>query len=1375
MITDNRILLAIIVVMFSSMACSKMLDDVNTELDTYTDTATGTATNGGTATDSTSDSATIAQSSDSVADTETGTGSETTTDTGTQTDSATTDTGTQTDSATTDTGSQTDSATTDTGTQTDSATADTGSQTDSATADTGTQTDSATTDTGTQTDSETTDTGTQTDSETETATDTDTTTDSDTGSDSDTVYICSEANCNGSCYACNSQNECVPVAAGDTDPAGVCADQPSNVCGTNGLCDGDGGCQLKLAPNAECNRSCTASVETVYTCDPDTHICDNVQTTLDCGALGCVPAGNICMEPCTADSDCDTGTQFCCTATLAATSWCSVAGNCVSKLPSGSSVPTGAAETDAYRCESGVIADGICCNDAQGCDGACEYCAQPDGNCENYDDLDGISSGDVCAHCMYCGGASADCVIQPAGQDVFDDCTEDMANECGLSGDCNGNAATPDCAYKLGLNDPCGSPGCANDGASATMTAYFCDVSHECAALDTDCSTGYGCNGDDCTLAGECAIDIGADAGCTPDNAFCCTDTDDDVTGCSVGNCAARIEQGGDPACSHDGHCVAGAVCAVDNVCCNSICDGECEACDGSHSTTRGTCASGATMDDWEDPDYCIATGETTVDEACRGTCSAGTCSFPGNELQCGDACDACDGTGFCDDVPNGVDNRCALTSCNDITMYQQLGNDGPSDVTECQFAAAIYSQTSNCNASQECLTQSEWCVAPEAAASDWTTTDTAHLCEGWGSHCVGTTAPSGSPDYFVGNEVCSTAPSAHCEPPQGAGLGPSCVANPPPRLIWPENGINLWAHEGNGRELLRGQRFVFDSPFASSIPELSGLPVDVSFMVEFSYDRADFSNPAYRLENCVFGMDTDFIDKIICTMEEAFPLEPGVGSGYIFWRAVQTYNYGVSGLDVVQYSNVWQFKPHAPNDVDGDGYSDVIIGRTYGNPVIFAGGTGAITGEYTSSENTYEFALNNLLNFESSWVAAIGDVNGDRISDFAAGDVTTGSMVYIIPGRSDFNNGINYITELLGEGMAFTITPPSVNYPEESAYTVIGTDVNGDGFDDIVMGEPRQGATDFTGQVYIFFGPIDSNLTIDDVDVEISGPASTSRFGTTIAQGGDIDGDGFLDLLAGAYYINQAYVFTGASDLPSDMSAATDAYISITGWSNSFTSHALSSARDINWDGYADVLVGGPGYDTPSTTAGAMAIIHSLPPSEATDITLSDTSGWSVFRRTTTDVSGCVNCRFGGAFAIGNFDGNSSFDLLVSARGNGTIVMPAAWQYGNVFIEPNITEGAASSYIDITAAHHIQGKDSGGVLGRWVANIGDIDGDGLEDMAWSDTWEQGGSGTVFVLTGADLSTFTDVPSATIYGDGSGEGIGQSICTYFTQNANGSY
>lgn len=134
--------------------------------------------------------------------------------------------------------------------------------------------------------------------------------------------------------------------------------------------------------------------------------------------------------------------------------------------------------------------------------------------------------------------------------------------------------------------------------------------------------------------------------------------------------------------------------------------------------------------------------------------------------------------------------------------------------------------------------------------------------------------------------------------------------------------------------------------------------------------------------------------------------------------------------------------------------------------------------------------------------------------------------------------------------------------------------DVNGDGFSDVVVSAP--GYNDSKGRAYIFYGGLYMNNT---PDVIITGELNSYDFGNSLSAAGDLNHDGYSDVIIGAnLYINlkgRAYIFYGgiAMDNIADITIDGENTYNLFG-------ESVSSAGDVNGDGVPDIIIGAIGYN---------------------------------------------------------------------------------------------------------------------------------------------------------------------------------------------------
>ena len=147
--------------------------------------------------------------------------------------------------------------------------------------------------------------------------------------------------------------------------------------------------------------------------------------------------------------------------------------------------------------------------------------------------------------------------------------------------------------------------------------------------------------------------------------------------------------------------------------------------------------------------------------------------------------------------------------------------------------------------------------------------------------------------------------------------------------------------------------------------------------------------------------------------------------------------------------------------------------------------------------------------------------------------------------------------------------------------------DVNGDGYSDIIVGAPFNdaGGND-AGRAYIYFG----GTSMDNIaDVIMTGEAADDRFGFPVSTAGDVNGDGYNDVIVGAIFndaggntAGRAYIYFGGTSMDNNVD------VTMTGEAaGDFFGISVSTAGDVNGDGYSDVIVGAYFNDAGGSDAG--------------------------------------------------------------------------------------------------------------------------------------------------------------------------------------------
>ena len=470
--------------------------------------------------------------------------------------------------------------------------------------------------------------------------------------------------------------------------------------------------------------------------------------------------------------------------------------------------------------------------------------------------------------------------------------------------------------------------------------------------------------------------------------------------------------------------------------------------------------------------------------------------------------------------------------------------------------------------------------------------------------------------------------------------------------------------------------------------------------------------------------------------------------------------------------------------DVNGDGIDDFIIGASdnYSGQsyVVFGRDTGSFAGIDLSNlgGTTNGFVLNGeaALDFAGYSVSGAGDVNGDGF-----GDVIVGANGAAGPNGSNFagasyvvfGNGTPSSTDLplstLDGSSGFKLNGVSSNTRSGTSVSGAG-DVNGDGFDDIIVGSPSGAFA--LGHAYVVFGKA-SGFT---ADLDLSALNGTNGFkidgviqtnfgdqtGRSVSAAGDVNGDGFDDVLVGAPYalnnVGQAYVIYGKNggfnanvDLGT-LNAADGVLLAASGFL-SRTGFSVSDAGDVNGDGVGDMIVGAWGDgNLVGAISGASYVVFGVQGGLGGQVNLADLDGDTGFRilgvaeddRSGRSVSGA-----------GDVNGDGDDDLIIGADQVDSHA-PIVPQPGQAYLVFGKAGGFAAD-MDLSTLSSGDGRvfvggAAGDLAGHSVSGAGDINGDGFDDLIVSAPGADGqylgnnlsNNGASYVVFGQDFRNEVD-------------------------------
>jgi hypothetical protein len=244
--------------------------------------------------------------------------------------------------------------------------------------------------------------------------------------------------------------------------------------------------------------------------------------------------------------------------------------------------------------------------------------------------------------------------------------------------------------------------------------------------------------------------------------------------------------------------------------------------------------------------------------------------------------------------------------------------------------------------------------------------------------------------------------------------------------------------------------------------------------------------------------------------------------------------------------------------DVNGDGFGDLLAGSgSYRTLGVFLGGPAGLT-------TTPILRMPGSMPLPASELAALGDINGDGYSDVALGH-------YLFMGSAS------------GPGPTATTLNDPAGDPYGGASLLGIDDVDGDGFSDVVTRSATFGGN---AAMYLYRGSATGLGARTPVPV----PVGATRLGSAFASAGDVNGDGFNDVLVGDNGSSRAYLYLVG---PSGLSASA---IPLTGYGTMFYAGGLSGAGDLNGDGYSDVVMGSGSGNSATVYFGSATGVSSTP-----------------------------------------------------------------------------------------------------------------------------------------------------------------------------------
>ncbi len=278
--------------------------------------------------------------------------------------------------------------------------------------------------------------------------------------------------------------------------------------------------------------------------------------------------------------------------------------------------------------------------------------------------------------------------------------------------------------------------------------------------------------------------------------------------------------------------------------------------------------------------------------------------------------------------------------------------------------------------------------------------------------------------------------------------------------------------------------------------------------------------------------------------------------------------------------------------DINNDGYDDFLIGADGNDPggaaYLIYGAMTTFSGNITLSTSNAKFIGEAAADGAGISVSSAGDVNNDGYVDFligaegnSAGGFSAGAAYLIYGSTTTFSGTIT-----LNSVNAAKFIGEAINDFAGHSVSSAG-DVNNDGYDDFLIGAY---GNDPGGAAYLIYGAtttFSGNITLSTSNAKFRGEAAGDSAGRSVSSAGDVNNDGYDDFLVGAYGNNAGGNDAGAAYLIYGSTTTFSGNITLSTSNAKFIGEAagntagifVSSAGDVNNDGYVDLLVGANFY----------------------------------------------------------------------------------------------------------------------------------------------------------------------------------------------------
>jgi hypothetical protein len=418
------------------------------------------------------------------------------------------------------------------------------------------------------------------------------------------------------------------------------------------------------------------------------------------------------------------------------------------------------------------------------------------------------------------------------------------------------------------------------------------------------------------------------------------------------------------------------------------------------------------------------------------------------------------------------------------------------------------------------------------------------------------------------------------------------------------------------------------------------------------------------------------------------------------------------------QFTQDWSVA--GADDINGDGFADVIVGvLDYSNEQTREGAAFVYHGSAQGINLIADAVLESNQEFTGlgKSVAGAGDINGDGFAD-----VIVGAHGY---DNGQMNEGGVFVYH--GSPGGLNTTPAAILESDQDGahlgYSVAGAgDINKDGFADIIAGAPDyNNGQNAEGAIFVYHGSV-SGLNSTPTAI-LESDYNIALLGWSVAGAGDINKDGFADIIAGAYLYGGDQYNEGAVFVYHGSASGLSTTPAIILEGNQIGAHlgfSVGSAGDVNSDGFDDIIAGAYLYDNGELYEGGVFVYHGSA-SGLNAIPATILEGNTYYRQLGYSVAGA-----------GDVNKDGFADVIAGAFFSSRYFR---WERG----EASIHHGSANG-VSQTPAILLRGTEANSYLGYPVAGAGDINEDGFADVIAGGYWYSHGDldqGMPFIYYGS--------------------------------------